>query len=110
MALFWVLEDMLYSIPWSIKYLDGSYPYPEFVGHWREAMFGSFHPLLGKVGAFFEQVWFWDLPAFFYIGLGSSALVYSSYYLWLWAGGYEAGKKDRQMTKSVIKAPGGVIF
>ncbi|MBA7695560.1 hypothetical protein ES703_104189 [subsurface metagenome] len=86
LALFWVLEDMLYAIPWSIKYLGGGYPYPEFIGHWREAMFGSLWLPLARVGAFFEQVWFWGLPAFFYIGLGWSALVYGGYYLWLWAG------------------------
>lgn len=78
MPLFFVLEDFFYSILLSI-YNGGHYPYPEFVGNWREKMFGSFHPLLGKVGAFGEQIWFWDLPAFFYIQIGWSAVIYFSW-------------------------------
>ena len=75
MPLFFVLEDFFYSILLSI-FNGGHYPYPEFVGHWREEMFGSFHPLLGKFGAFGEQIWFWVLPAFFYVFIGWSLAVY----------------------------------
>lgn len=75
MPLFFMLEDFFYSILLSI-YNGGHYPYPEFVGNWREEVFGSVHPLLGKFGAFGEQIWFWDLPAFFYIFAGWSLAVY----------------------------------
>jgi len=78
MPLFFVLEDFFYSILISIND-GGHYPYPEFIGNWRENMLKVWHPILGKVGAFAEQVWFWDLPAFFYIEIGWSAVIYFSW-------------------------------
>jgi len=79
MPLFFVLEDFFYSILVSIGD-GGHYPYPEFVGNWREGIFGLIHPMLGKFGTFIERIWFWDLPAFFYIGIGWSVAVY---FIWL---------------------------